>query len=281
MTGRDGAVAVGANRTSMRRKDGGGAVTRFLTGESGVPVNVPVEIVPYDKDVLIERNLETVVDFDTLDFYLPLVLLFVIFALQFFLSQFYILMLQLLLLRDLIRRVQRRPSGKKAAGLVAPYGRYGWGWSVAAYAAAAPVIFAAGWLNRYLYGMVFGRPFMMADASPVESLASAGLGSAPPIGILILVILLTVVLAPVTEELWFRGIGLAGFMRKSGSPASAVFWTSVIFGLLHGPSRVLFTTAFGFLLGLIRFRTGSTHCCIAIHALHNGLVVAYAVITYM
>jgi hypothetical protein len=81
-----------------------------------------------------------------------------------------------------------------------------------------------------------------------------------------------VVFAPVCEELWFRGIGLTGLM-KTGSATRAVVWTSLVFGALHGPDRFLFTTLFGIVLALIRFRTGSLYCCIAIHALHNFLAI--------
>ena len=54
-----------------------------------------------------------------------------------------------------------------------------------------------------------------------------------------------------------------------------MLWTSIVFGILHGPQAVLQMTVGGMVLGFIRFRTGSIYCCIAIHALHNFLVTMY------
>ena len=84
--------------------------------------------------------------------------------------------------------------------------------------------------------------------------------------------------APVVEELAFRGL-LFNSLRKRGL---GVAWTlvisSVAFALIHfEPTRLLVLVALGFVLGIVRWRTGSLLACMITHAMINapaGLVLA-------
>lgn len=282
-----------------------GDFARFLHGEDGRAAEVEVEVMQYTFDhaaqeAMVKHKLEATNDFSSVDFFLPLLLLAAIFLMQYIFSVFRALpmfsfialgcvfILQSFLLLDLWKRITRRPNGKMAVGLVKPYenGKYGWGWAFLVYTVCAPVIFAVAFINQFLMQKLFPSvPAMnpigregMGSVFRTDFTASFLLGMGLMFLVAIGVILFEVVVfAPVCEELWFRGIGLTSLM-KTGSATRAVVWTSLVFGALHGPDRFLFTTLFGIVLALIRFRTGSLYCCIAIHALHNFLAIVLSVV---
>jgi hypothetical protein len=80
-----------------------------------------------------------------------------------------------------------------------------------------------------------------------------------------------VVVAPLTEELLFRGLILRGLLART-SPRRAIVISALLFALFHlNPWQ--FPTAFfaGLLLGWAYFRTGSLVLCMAGHALNNAL----------
>lgn len=91
-----------------------------------------------------------------------------------------------------------------------------------------------------------------------------------------------VVLAPVAEELLFRGYFL-GKMSKTINRWVAVFITALIFGLLHLPGATtdsgitlqwavaVDTFALGLVLGALRIWTGSVWAGILLHMLKNSI----------
>jgi uncharacterized protein len=81
-----------------------------------------------------------------------------------------------------------------------------------------------------------------------------------------------VIIAPVVEELIFRGVIMTGFMRNY-KIGYAIFFSALMFALFHlNPWQFPAAFMLGLALGWIRFRTGSILACIAGHAIHNGLV---------
>jgi uncharacterized protein len=81
-----------------------------------------------------------------------------------------------------------------------------------------------------------------------------------------------VIIAPVVEELIFRGVIMSGFMRNY-KIGYAIFFSALMFALFHlNPWQFPATFMLGLALGWIRFRTGSILACIGGHAIHNGLV---------
>jgi membrane protease YdiL (CAAX protease family) len=86
------------------------------------------------------------------------------------------------------------------------------------------------------------------------------------------------VLAPITEELTFRGLGFS-LLRPLGA-AAAVLLTALAFGLAHGlvdALPVLF--AFGVGLAYIRLRQDSVVPGMVLHGLFNAIALAVAVST--
>lgn len=85
------------------------------------------------------------------------------------------------------------------------------------------------------------------------------------------------VVAPVVEELTYRGLGYA-VVRDAAGPAAAIIVTGIAFGLAHGLVIALpILSLFGFLLGYVRYRTGSVYPCIVLHGVFNGLQLLAAV----
>ena len=83
--------------------------------------------------------------------------------------------------------------------------------------------------------------------------------------------LAVVVMAPVTEELLYRGVGLSLLLARVGTPV-AVAVTAVLFGLGHG--LVLSLAAFvwfGIVVALVRLRTNSVYPAIAVHSAFNAV----------
>ena len=93
--------------------------------------------------------------------------------------------------------------------------------------------------------------------------------------------LLVIAIAPLTEELFFRGFMFAGLRRRLPFWAAAAI-ASGIWGLFHftGPETwgvVLQLAAFGVILSWLYERTGSLWPPIAVHAINNAL--AFAILT--
>ena len=85
-------------------------------------------------------------------------------------------------------------------------------------------------------------------------------------------ILRVVIIAPVVEELIFRGLIMRGFIRNYPK-FLAIFYSALLFALFHlNPWQFPATFLLGLILGWIRIRTGSVLAAITGHAMHNGLV---------
>ena len=81
-----------------------------------------------------------------------------------------------------------------------------------------------------------------------------------------------VIVAPVTEELLFRGWLMKDLQDQYGTRA-ALIWSSMLFGLAHFAhvSSIVYATIGGLVLGAVALRTRSTLGSIAMHAGVNAL----------
>lgn len=84
-------------------------------------------------------------------------------------------------------------------------------------------------------------------------------------------LLALVLVAPVTEELLFRGWLLQDLKEQYGA-GPALIWSSALFGVVHiEAAAVLYATLGGLVLGAVALRTKSTLASIAMHAGVNAL----------
>jgi len=93
-----------------------------------------------------------------------------------------------------------------------------------------------------------------------------------------------VVAAPIVEEMLFRGLLYRGLEAKIGALATIVI-TSVLFGMVHylgfGWPRAVATGCLGFLLGVIRWRTGNTTAAMVTHAAGNFAAASFGTATIL
>ena len=102
-----------------------------------------------------------------------------------------------------------------------------------------------------------------------------GVGN-PSIAIAIAAVLMIVLLAPVAEELFFRGFLFAG-VRSRWSLWPAALISGLIFGLVHAPTgltTVVPLATLGVALCWLYDRTGSLWPCVIAHMINNGLALA-------
>lgn len=94
-------------------------------------------------------------------------------------------------------------------------------------------------------------------------------------GVLWTWILWLVILAPLAEEMLFRG-DLFGRLRQHLAPAATVAVSAGVFALCHaenGLLQPLSVLPLGVALGVMRLWSGSLWPCLALHAASNGAVV--------
>jgi hypothetical protein len=97
---------------------------------------------------------------------------------------------------------------------------------------------------------------------------------------LAVIAVLTIVVVPVVEEIFFRGLLLQSLVRlcrgagKVLGPAIATIVTGILFGLAHAePLQLAGLALFGVVLSVIAYRTGRLGTCIFAHAGFNAIAV--------
>ena len=94
-----------------------------------------------------------------------------------------------------------------------------------------------------------------------------------------LVSITAVVLAPIVEEIFFRGYLLTAFLERTRSAPLAVFTSSLVFTSIHiliGPGVMIYIFLWSLIPSYLYLRTGSLCPAVLMHALNN--VVAYVII---
>ena len=87
------------------------------------------------------------------------------------------------------------------------------------------------------------------------------------------------VLAPLLEEVLFRGAIQGALMRFFDRPWPAIIIGALVFGIIHwNPVQIVYATLFGVVLGWIYYRTGSLMSVIVGHVLNNTFAVLTTVL---
>ncbi|HEU4701034.1 MAG TPA: CPBP family intramembrane glutamic endopeptidase [Conexibacter sp.] len=138
-----------------------------------------------------------------------------------------------------------------------------------------PVRSAVGWtLLAYLAYIVLGQLWAtIVDTDAQDSLPDS-LGVDESTAALVAVCVLVTVIAPLAEEVFFRGY-FYGALRNWRGPWPAAVLTGLVFGGIHaGGTDAVFLVPLAILgvaLCFVREQTGSLLPCIALHALNNAL----------
>ncbi len=132
------------------------------------------------------------------------------------------------------------------------------------------VAYGGYWLVSAMLLAIFGEP-------PEQDLVS-DLKATEDLAVLIGFGVLTCLVAPLAEELFFRGFLFSVLAARYGVLLAALA-TGAIFGLIHLPGSpalgVAVLVAFGALLCLVYWKTGSLVPCMALHALNNAISFGY------
>ncbi len=87
------------------------------------------------------------------------------------------------------------------------------------------------------------------------------------------------VVAPLVEELFFRGLVLSGLCQLWRRPRAALIVSALAFGLVHAqPQDVVPLVTLGLVLGYLRLRSGSLWPCLLAHVLFNARTVVFALL---
>lgn len=126
---------------------------------------------------------------------------------------------------------------------------------------ALPIVALRGFLVGLVVAYILDIPFPDLGAAVLFEAAAPWLTSALAV--------------PVMEELVFRGL-LLPTLARGMRPWAALVVTSLVFGTLHvlGPTNPGAATAYGFVLGYLRLRTGRILPCIVVHAAINAVALA-------
>jgi uncharacterized protein len=131
------------------------------------------------------------------------------------------------------------------------------------------VVLAVFWLSNGIVVAIFGDPpdQEITEEIKEETAAIAIAGY----------ILITCLLAPLAEEVFFRGL-LFPVLRSRWGTAAGVVVTGALFSLVHAsgspPEALIVLFVLGAGLCLLYLRTGSLLPCIGLHALNNAIAFA-------
>lgn len=79
------------------------------------------------------------------------------------------------------------------------------------------------------------------------------------------------IMAPIAEEITFRGVLMRGLLRMRWHPWIAIVVSALVFALCHGTELQMFgTTIFGIIVGWLYWRTKSLLPCIIVHIVNNS-----------
>ena len=140
---------------------------------------------------------------------------------------------------------------------------------------------AFGWMFAVLGAYYAGAiAFSAIVLQPKQEDIGKELGVCNPgIAIAIAAVLSVVVLAPVAEELFFRGFFFAG-LRSRWSLWPSALLSGAIFGLVHaptGPTAAIPLAGLGVGLAWLYNKTGSIYPCMLAHFLNNALAISVVV----
>jgi CAAX protease family protein len=140
---------------------------------------------------------------------------------------------------------------------------------------------ALGWmfvvLGAYYAGAIL---FSAIVLKPEQEDIGKELGICNPgVGIAVAAVLAIVVLAPIAEELFFRGFFFAG-LRSRWSLWPSALLSGAIFGLVHaptGPTAAIPLAGLGVGLAWLYNKTGSIYPCMLAHFLNNALAIGVVI----
>jgi len=134
---------------------------------------------------------------------------------------------------------------------------------------------AVTWFTFLAFSAAWAAAFDITENDDLP----AELGADESTAALIAVAFLVTLLAPICEEIFFRGFCFTAVRRAVGVAGSAIV-TGAVFGLIHAggtePEFLVPLSVLGALLCLLYWRTGSLIPCMVLHAINNSIALGVA-----
>lgn len=145
-------------------------------------------------------------------------------------------------------------------------------WAVGAYVVSWPVVFAVLALTTLILRAI-DPTFQPIEHSTIEFLRQADV----PRWAVVLSLINAALLAPIMEELLFRGLLQTALAQHLRSTWVAIAVTAVTFGMIHGDVKqtVLPLIVFGVVLGYVYARSGSLMAAILLHMVFNAKTLLF------
>lgn len=133
------------------------------------------------------------------------------------------------------------------------------------------LIYAILFITIWFLTQFFAVWFVSATSEPTYEAYQDSFSALPPVVYYLIVLFL----APLSEELLFRGVLLEGLSRKLGL-TWAVVAQAVVFAFFHGTLVHMIPMIFlGIYFGTLAANTGRIWPCVCLHVLHNALVLFF------
>ena len=136
----------------------------------------------------------------------------------------------------------------------------------------ATIVVLGGLLIGILYDMLMTSLWEEPTSSVILEFTNSGLGLAT-------IAVLAVVVAPVAEEVFFRGFLFSGIGKRYGFGWGAIV-SALLFSLAHimQPGAFLPIFLLGLLLAWLYMRTGSIWACIFTHFAYNSIALLFMIL---
>jgi hypothetical protein len=154
--------------------------------------------------------------------------------------------------------------------------KYGVGWGalgVRGFSASTLVLGCGLMILSYLFNLLFGLFLAIFDLRMQADMVAVFAELSSPWWLLVA----GIVVAPVVEEIFFRGFVFAGLAKRYGWRAAGV-GSSILFALMHfQPLAILPICVLGLIFAYLYYRSGSIWPAVLMHVSTNalGLGVAY------
>lgn len=130
---------------------------------------------------------------------------------------------------------------------------------------------AVGMVVAYGITALIGEAYEAIAGKPMEMPKQVDLQANPGVGLLVLLGVVVVGLAPLAEEMFFRGFVYRS-MRRWAAPASAAVLSGLVFGAAHFiPLVVISTALLGIVLARVVEREGDIMAAVVAHIAFNAV----------
>ena len=145
------------------------------------------------------------------------------------------------------------------------------GWAFVNYITIMPLILIGLWVVIVVGMLIYGEDFQMTQHESLTLMTGDS-----PLLLRIAAVLIAVVLAPVLEEVLFRGLFQSSIVGITGRPWLSIVVTSLFFVMLHPPLHWPALFALSVCMGYTYERSGSLYRAIFVHMIFNTMSTAAA-----